>query len=300
MSWPYISIVVPVYNDPDGLKKTVDSLLPQNYDEFEIIVIDNNSTDHTLSVARTFQLANPDTIKIYERNDIQSSYAARNLGVKKAKGEIISFVDADMWVPEDWLKSVVRTITTTNARYMGTSVELVMPNQPTFCDRYNYHTGFPVKTYLEKFNWTPTCCLTVEATVFDEVGLFDERLVSGGDLEFGKRVAEAEIKQHYEPSIVMYHPTRSNFKDLLKKARRIGRGSAQKRQYHPGRTRSILHPKNVLPPHPETFLHLLKNTGEIPIFQVVLFYLFAYLFKLYKIVGRIDELRSKENNTNSN
>ncbi len=299
MSQPNVSVVVPVYNDPNGLTKTVESLLSQQYDAFEIIIVDNNSTDDTYYVAETLRSTNPESIKLFRKADIQSSYAARNLGIEKSSGGIICFIDADMWVDDDWLESVAQTISTTDARYMGSSVELVMPSDPTFCDQYNYNTGFPVETYLGKFGWTPTCCLTVQANVFDEVGLFDERLVSGGDVEFGKRVAEAGIKQHYEPSIVMYHPTRSTFDALFKKSRRIGRGYAQKRQYHRDRTRSILHPKNMLPPHPKTFAHRLNNNGNIPLNKIILFYLFAYMLKLYKIVGRFDELKAKRNKINS-
>ena len=100
-----VSVVIPVYNDPSGLQDTLESLVAQNFpkDQYEIIVVDNGSTDKTLDVAKMHADKYPQLVKYVIEDNIQSSYAARNKGIIVAKGELISFIDADMTVREEWL-----------------------------------------------------------------------------------------------------------------------------------------------------------------------------------------------------
>ncbi|ELZ39416.1 glycosyltransferase, type 2 [Halorubrum tebenquichense DSM 14210] len=118
--------------------------------------------------------------------------------------------------------------------YLGCNVELTLP-EDTLVGRYNAHTGFPVKQYLENENYAPTCALLVRREVFEEVGFFDARLISGGDREFGERVHEAGYDQGYAEDAVVYHPARTRFESLAKKNFRVGRGFCQKQRYYPER-----------------------------------------------------------------
>ncbi|WP_246084389.1 glycosyltransferase [Salinadaptatus halalkaliphilus] len=165
----------------------------------------------------------------------QSSYAARNTGIRNTDSDVLAFVDADMTVPEDWLESALETFQTHDGDYMGCNVELTLPEDPTIAARYDHHTGFPIEQYLERQQFAPTCCLFVRRTVFEDVGLFDHRLLSGGDKEFGNRVHEAGYDLHFAADATMYHPTRNTLADLVKKDRRVGRGLCQLQRYHPDR-----------------------------------------------------------------
>ena len=103
-----ISIIIPVYNDPQGLKDTISSLVIQNYpfDKYEIVVVDNGSIDNTLDVAKEYVGEFPQLIKYVVEDKIRSSYAARNKGIKAAKGNLICFIDSDMTVKNNYLTDV--------------------------------------------------------------------------------------------------------------------------------------------------------------------------------------------------
>ena len=230
-----LSIIVPVYNDPVGIRTTLESLLTQTTsNNYRITVVDNDSTDRTPDIVRSYK-EDHDHLSLAHEREIQSSYAARNTGIRNTDAEILAFVDADMTVPEDWLESALHTFESTDADYMGCNVELTLPDDPPLPARYDHHTGFPVQQYLESQHFAPTCCLFVRRTVFEDVGLFDHRLESGGDKEFGNRVHEASYDLHFAEDVTMYHPTRSSLPAHVKKDRRVGRGLCQLQRYHPDR-----------------------------------------------------------------
>ncbi len=228
-----VAVVVPVYNEPEGIGTTLESLRTQTIDDCRIIVVDNNSADRTPDVVQSYD--DDDRITLAHETEIQSSYAARNTGIRNTSAEILAFVDADMTVPEDWLESALSTFQTEDADYMGCNVELTPPTNPTLAARYDHHTGFPIQQYLEHQQFAPTCCLFVRRNVFEDVGLFDHRLISGGDKEFGNRVHEAGYDLHFADDATMYHPTRNTIPELVKKDRRVGRGLCQLQRYHPDR-----------------------------------------------------------------
>jgi|AntRauMinimDraft_3_1070383.scaffolds.fasta_scaffold02570_2 glycosyltransferase involved in cell wall biosynthesis len=234
MSFQSISIIVPVYNDPEGVEITIRSIQPQLRETpARLIVVDNDSTDRTPDVVRSY--ADDDRITLLHESDIQSSYAARNTGVRHTDSEILAFVDADMTVPEDWLESALNEFQSSNADYMGCNVDLTLPEKPTLAARYDFHTGFPVEQYLKHHQFAPTCCLFARREVFEDVGLFDHRLTSGGDKEFGNRVHQAGYDMHFAENVTMYHPTRNSLRSHLKKDLRVGRGLCQLQRYHPNR-----------------------------------------------------------------
>ena len=165
-----ISVIIPVYNDPEGLRDTLESLVDQDFDgEYEVLVVDNNSTDCTGEVIGEFEESYPDLVRGLEEDDIQSSYAARNKGVEESEGSVLCFVDADMWVDSDWLSSVNRFMDESGADYVGCNVETVR-NSDSFASLYNSLKAFDVERYLENEHYAPTCCLVVRKRVFDEVG----------------------------------------------------------------------------------------------------------------------------------
>lgn len=228
-----ISVIVPVYNDPDGIATTIASLCSQSLpgDEYELLIVDNDSSDRTQMVVED-RLDGVDNARALIEAKRQGSYAARNTGIRASTGDVLAFVDADMTVPEEWLESALKTFQTTNADYMGCSVELTLPDDFTLAARYDHHTGFPIQQYIEHQQFAPTCCLFVRREVFEDVGLFDHRLSSGGDKEFGNRVQQAGYDLYFADDVTMYHPTRNSLRDLVSKDRRVGRGLCQLQRFH--------------------------------------------------------------------
>lgn len=238
------TIVIPVFNDPTGIRRTAKSVLAAGGGGLaQIIVVDNGSTDRTKQSAEEvlddYRFAN-----LHTENEIKGSYAARNKGIQHAEGDILAFLDADETVDEEWLDTALGAMREQDVDYLGCNVELTLP-EDTLVGRYNTRTGFPVEQYLEEEHYAPTCALLVRREVFDDVGRFDARLTSGGDREFGERVYDAGYNQGYAEDATVYHPARTSFKSLARKNFRVGRGFCQKQRYYPER-----YGKPGIPPTP--------------------------------------------------
>lgn len=226
-----VAVIIPVYNDPPGVQDTLESLRPLlRVPNVAVFAVDNGSTDDTRDVIWNYT-ADYDNVHLLVEDEIQGSYAARNKGIEHADGDVLVFLDADETVGEDWLDTALEAMHEQDVDYLGCNVELTLP-EDTLVGRYNARTGFPVKQYLEEEHYAPTCALLVKREVFEDVGRFDARLISGGDREFGERVHEAGYSQGYAKDATVYHPARTSFESLAKKNFRVGRGFCQKQRYY--------------------------------------------------------------------
>ncbi|MUW14920.1 glycosyltransferase [Halorubrum sp. CBA1125] len=294
---PFVSIVVPVYNDPIGIEATIDSLRRQSapVDRYEVIVVDNGSTDGTREVVREYREAF-DGLRLLVEDEVQGSYAARNSGIDAATGPVVAFVDADMVVDPDWVEDVARRMARTDAEYLACDVRLFTAGDEGTVAKYNRLNDLHVERFIEELSFAPTCCLVVRRTLLEDLGGFDPRLRSGGDFEFGNRVAASGRRLRYAPDIVMYHPTRTTLGALLRKARRVGRGKTQLRRYYPDRygspLRSALNPVAFLPPRPSFMRRSIRDWADLPVRQKCVFLAVSYLTSLAKAYGQLLELVS--------
>jgi GT2 family glycosyltransferase len=165
---------------------------------------------------------------------------------------------------------------------IGGRVELyTSTKKATYWDLHSMRGLFPVKENIKQSNFTPTCNLFVKKSVVKRVGIFDTRLVSSGDLEFGQRVKYAGIKQGYAEKAVIYHPTRSTLQEYVKWAFRIGRGKAQLARYYPKRYKKAIYgfysPKKYLPPAPWKFDGKIKGYKAMSLSQKCRIYILTYI-----------------------
>lgn len=292
---PSVSIVVPVYNDPEGIGVTLDALVAQTYPtaSHEILVVDNGSTDRTPAVVRRFGDEHEQVTLLSE--PAGGSYTARNAGIRASGGEIVSFVDADMWVEPTWLASVVDRLVGTGAACLGCSVRLGEGDgDASLAERYERRTAFPVEDYAEKWGFVPTCCLTVRREVIEEIGPFDSRLTSSGDLEFGNRIVDAGYDIVFADDIEMGHPPRTTVRSLVEKEVRIGRGRIQLRRYHPERygrpVGYLLNPLRLTPPTPASMASHVRGWDGLSPVEKVRFGLLAWLLTLATAYGGVREV----------
>ena len=120
---PLISVLMPVYNVKDYVAEAIDSILNQTYTNFELIIINDGSTDGSGSIAETYK-AKDKRIKLYhiENGGIAN---ARNLALSYAQGEFVTFVDSDDTVKEDYLECLYEGLSKYNADI-------------SFCSYYRY------------------------------------------------------------------------------------------------------------------------------------------------------------------
>lgn len=101
-----VSIITPVFNSEKYLSETIQSVLNQTYVYWELILVDDCSTDTSFEIAKTFERKDA-RIKIYQLTENKGAGIARNFGIKKAKGRLIAFLDADdLWMPEKLQKQI--------------------------------------------------------------------------------------------------------------------------------------------------------------------------------------------------
>jgi glycosyltransferase involved in cell wall biosynthesis len=143
--------------DPDGLTATVHSLLEQVYpaDRYEILLVDNRSTDGTHDAAQALSAEHPTRVRALAETQVQSSYAARNLGVKSSRGEVLCFIDADMVAPTHYLATVAQHFADPGCQYLGCAVSIESAAH-TLAAHFDRVTGFPVAAYLSGLHFVPT------------------------------------------------------------------------------------------------------------------------------------------------
>lgn len=222
---PLISIIIPVLNDSTRLKLCLEALATQTCPQhsYEIIVVDNGSNDLTYQQEITAKFSNLKTALI----TTPGSYAARNKGISLIASEIIAFTDADCIPAQNWLENGLKNLlNTSNCGLIAGHVELFFqdPNQLTPVEIYEKVTAFDQKKLVERDHYGATANIFTLKSIFTQVGLFNETLKSGGDLEWGKRVFAAGYQQTYAPDTIVYHPARTCLPQLYQRTLRLAGG----------------------------------------------------------------------------
>ncbi len=122
-----LSIIVPVFNmaSDNKLQFCLDSLLSQNLQDYEIIAVDDCSTDNSLEVLKKYEAGNQDKFKAIHSEVNKHQGGAKNIGIKAATGEWIGFIDADDWIDPDMYRLMLEKADETGADMVGCDLNLV-------------------------------------------------------------------------------------------------------------------------------------------------------------------------------
>lgn len=224
MSSILVSIVIPTYNDWKRLSLCINALSNQTFPKemFEVIVVNNNPHD---TVPENFTI--PSNCKIITEKD-PGSYAARNAALKIAEGEIIGFTDSDCIPDKNWIKNAVEYLSNnkTCSRIAGKISIFSQSAQPNRAEFYDKLYAFNQKEYVANSGTGVTANLFTYRHVFDNIGYFQEDLMSGGDFSWGTLAHKSGYRVDYVDNVVVNHPARENLKQLIKKERRVGGSQA--------------------------------------------------------------------------
>lgn len=223
---PRISVIIPVWNGEKDIPHLLLALDRQvaSRDEYEIIIIDNGSTDKTVEVVEDFSFVQ---LAVEVR---PGSYAARNRAVALAKGTFLLFTDADCVPDPHWIAAALNRAELHGSDCLiGGRIELFRAEgSGPFSSRYDaLAAGFN-----QEWNLANNHCVTAnwlcskEALI--QIGGFNPELLSGGDGECAGRFASAGKKFIYAPEMLVRHPTRANALQLIRKKRRVVGGRWQK------------------------------------------------------------------------
>ena len=130
------SIIIPVYNCEQFIKKCIESILKQTYENYEIIIIDDGSTDNSLQILQQ-EFTNNNKISIFHKENTGVS-DTRNFGLTKTTGNWITFIDADDWIEKDTLKKVIDVIEN------NPETEVIMTNI-YYDNNYNSSVQYEIK-----------------------------------------------------------------------------------------------------------------------------------------------------------
>lgn len=186
----FFSIIIPLYNKEKFIENTIQSILDQTFQDFEIIVINDGSTDKSEEKLKQFD--DPRIIYFSKKNEGAST--ARNYGIEKANSDFITFLDADdYWYPT-FLETMFAIISKVpNQKVFSAAIEFdtskkIIPAQYSISKSNN---EFEVVNYFKaslKETVLCTSCAVFHKTVFAEAGNFDTKIKSGQDTDLWIRI----------------------------------------------------------------------------------------------------------------
>ncbi|MEA5578221.1 glycosyltransferase [Anabaena sp. UHCC 0451] len=233
---PKVSVVIPVYNGEADLPDLLSCLFSQTYpqEQVEYLLVDNNSSDRTLSILQTTAENSPITIRLLSENNIQSSYASRNTGIKAATGEIIAFTDADCRPQPQWLQTLIQPFI--NSEVIIVAGEIVALTGKSLLEKFadKQETLSQKHTLSHKFcAYGQTANLAIRRHIFHTSGLFRPYLTTGGDADICWRILKANLgKLEFAPNAIVQHRHRLTIKELASQWRRYGRSNRYLHELH--------------------------------------------------------------------
>lgn len=225
-SHPFVSVVIPVWNGADQIGGCLAALQAQTYptSRFEVLVVDNASTDSTAEVVRRFPIAT------LLSEPEPGSYHARNRGLSRARGEYVAFTDADCVPARDWLERAVDGARQRpDAGVIAGKIELFRPDQEGG-DIYEWYER--LFSFRQDIGARKGFCATANWLSRREdlaaFGGFQADRKSGADGELARRFFASGRPIIFAENMVVHHPVRGTFADLAKKRRRLTGGRWQR------------------------------------------------------------------------
>lgn len=208
-----LSIVIPVYNSEKTLSSCLKSIYKSAPKNSEIIIVDDCSTDSSINIAKKFKS------KIIKLKTKSGAAAARNIGIKKAKNDIILFIDSDMIITENSFKELIKTFSNKAidgviGNYSNITINKnLLTNYQNLYTHYNYLSIGREKIVQIKNFWTAFGAIKTKIL---KQNLFDPSFKGLEDIEIGLRLADKGYKLILNKNIQNIHNNYYNLKKFIK------------------------------------------------------------------------------------
>src|SRR5215468_8663590 len=236
LHWPLISVVVCSFNGSRTIGGCLEAIGNIRYPAFEVIVVDDGSTDDTAAIAAQY-----DATLIRTPN--HGLGHARNVGWQAASGEIIAYIDDDAYPDPDWLTYIVETLR--NGNYGGVGgPNILPPHDGSIAACVANSPGGPRHVLLTdtEAEHIPGCNMALVRTALEAIGGFDERFrVAGDDVDICWRLQERGWKLGFSPAAQVWHHRRNSVRAYLRQQKGYGEAEALLEKKWPQKYNSLGH-----------------------------------------------------------
>ncbi len=221
LPWPRISVVVCTHNGERTIRDCLEGLLSLEYPNFEVIVVDDGSTDATAEIAREYGFRLIST----ENRGLSN---ARNTGMEAATGEIVAYLDDDSYPDPHWLTYLAATfLNTTHAGVGGPNI--APPADGLIADCVDNAPGNPAHVLLcdQEAEHIPGCNMAFRRACLEEIGGFDPQfLVAGDDVDVCWRLRQKGWTLGFSPAAMVWHHRRDSIRAYCKQQKGYGESEA--------------------------------------------------------------------------
>jgi len=209
-----LSVIVPIYNEEKRIKKCVNSILNQTYDNFELILVDDGSTDNSAVICEEYVSKNKNVFVIHTEN--LGIFQARKTGVENAKGEILTFVDADDWIDCNAFETAVQVFSEYNPdMYIYTYqdennvIEENLYEEKLYCRQEIEDRIIPTMMYditIGRRRLNPSlCCKYIKKLIYNEITDSVNDMITLGEDALVTYSAVCVSRSIYICSKALYH-----------------------------------------------------------------------------------------------
>lgn len=220
MESPQISVIIPVYNAENTLRRCIDSLLAQTFIDFEILLIDDGSSDYSGEICDTYTEID-NRVKVFHKENGGVS-SARELGLQSSKGEYIIHVDPDDWVDSTFLSRLYETAIIQNADMVICDFFDEYKDARQYSDQRpsSFDHGVVLREIFRRIHGS--CCnKLIKHEVIRKYGAhFPYKLNIGEDLYFISMLLIHDIKIEHIPHALYHYDHTSNSNSIVNKRRK--------------------------------------------------------------------------------
>jgi glycosyltransferase involved in cell wall biosynthesis len=225
---PSVSVIVPAYNAEETIAECVDSVLAQAYpqERFELIVVDNASTDATSEVVRAYG----ERLRVVHESR-RGAAAARNAGLASASGDVAAFIDADCVAVPGWLRAIVKPLREPSVGMVGGAIRAAMP--ANFVARFGetiHDNRKSIEVFRPPYVITMNCCAPI--AMLKRLDLFDAHFRRSQDVDLSYRAVQASYELVFCGAAVVYHRHPRTLPALFRKGFQHGFSSVRVLKRH--------------------------------------------------------------------
>jgi GT2 family glycosyltransferase len=234
--WPVASVVLCSFNGERTIADCLDGLARLDYPDYEVIVVDDGSTDRTAEIAAGYDVR-------LIRTTNQGLSAARNVGLRNARGDVVAYIDDDARPDRDWLRHLSWALLTSS--HAGVGGPNIAPRDDGYvADLVALAPGGPIHVLRsdDEAEHIPGCNFAFRAESLRRVGGFDETYrVAGDDVDLCWRLQQHGMTLGFSPGAVVWHRRRGSVGAYLRQQRGYGRAEGLLERKWPGRYNALGH-----------------------------------------------------------